>query len=831
MHLLCPWRFCRNANMLDKIKRYNAKGAELLLCIFFLGAFPLVIFLLYRPARKHQPDAALFLPYARLAEISYKDLRTPITGKGYEFEHVGDLLNRRVQIWRKVLFSKSPGSPKYVVVIRGTSTIQDLFQDLHLVVGATGFHTNDLIRTVEQIDRQLSNQDYVADLSKEKITFVGHSLGGSIAESLLICRHFKGIKGCTAISFDSPGQPDHFHSTYQTAECVEGSYTLNSTPNLVNMMFKSRARYFYVCGSGQDFAIQQVVATVVACVGQPVLSLARTFMGHNVAAHGMVNIREHVERGEIALHDQASWILLSSQCLGGISRAASLVSPPFRHLYNRVWKGTTLPLAPTIPEAASVAIRTAVVPPSPSLDNAPRTTSDLPEGFENIQLFQQYHVTERDWQRLQEWWRSTDVIIPFFGASGSGKSTTLNRLCLEAGGVGNIPTGGGVNNSTSPVLIPFFDDCEGRVFLLDWPGFGAERLVRNEAFIRGLRKTMEMLYDKIVCAVYIASELPLDCITDVYKILVRMELKVLPVLNAKNCRTPGDLEARLRNWRSVVNDMTAYIAEGNDDPTGATWKSFRDLFGQHVNLNRQSNVAAAQLRGREKKSVPLINFTCVNNLTRFVNTDVGDFRTQVHTLDVDGHVAVKSAHIISQHNDPLRGGRSVAITTRPRYPRNLSITHHNDVIMQIAWLEHRANTRPTTRGGRRFDPCIEHILLLSVLNLLRSIRWLACASCSTLYLPFYIKRESYNQSPLSNSSSADIREKAQCRLPRGIVVYAYHFLTIAPQREGRVRCLSSKRYDSGEIRTLAPEGNRLAVCRLNHSATLSSCLTAHVRLA
>lgn len=30
-----------------------------------------------------------------------------------------------------------------------------------------------------------------------------------------------------------------------------------------------------------------------------------------------------------------------------------------------------------------------------------------------------------------------------------------------------------------------------------------------------------------------------------------------------------------------------------------------------------------------------------------------------------------------------------------------------------------------------------------------------------------------------------------------------------------------KKCDSGEIRTLAPESNRLAVCRLNHSATLS----------
>ncbi|PRP88911.1 hypothetical protein PROFUN_00379 [Planoprotostelium fungivorum] len=30
------------------------------------------------------------------------------------------------------------------------------------------------------------------------------------------------------------------------------------------------------------------------------------------------------------------------------------------------------------------------------------------------------------------------------------------------------------------------------------------------------------------------------------------------------------------------------------------------------------------------------------------------------------------------------------------------------------WLEHRANTRPTTRGGRRFDPCIEQLLLLFV---------------------------------------------------------------------------------------------------------------------
>ncbi|PRP87077.1 ATP synthase F1 [Planoprotostelium fungivorum] len=29
----------------------------------------------------------------------------------------------------------------------------------------------------------------------------------------------------------------------------------------------------------------------------------------------------------------------------------------------------------------------------------------------------------------------------------------------------------------------------------------------------------------------------------------------------------------------------------------------------------------------------------------------------------------------------------------------------------IDWLEHRANTRPTTRGGRRFDPCIEQHLL------------------------------------------------------------------------------------------------------------------------
>ncbi|PRP88899.1 hypothetical protein PROFUN_00367 [Planoprotostelium fungivorum] len=50
----------------------------------------------------------------------------------------------------------------------------------------------------------------------------------------------------------------------------------------------------------------------------------------------------------------------------------------------------------------------------------------------------------------------------------------------------------------------------------------------------------------------------------------------------------------------------------------------------------------------------------------------------------------------------------------------------------------------------------------------------------------------------------------------------FRFRVGTAQRTGKVQCQWSKRYDSGEIRTLAPEGNRLAVCRLNHSATLSS---------
>lgn len=322
------------------------------------------------------------------------------------------------------------------------------------------------------------------------IVLVGHSLGATLAEAAvaLLEKQSKTTRNCSAITFDSPGQPAYWRKEHMSLP-MKNVMTLNSVFNIVNTLNKPCAEKFYSCGTGSRIPFSGLLNVVKQNLK---LSLSSAFR-FAVESHPMPVIINYLMSRNIVHEDPDSWPLFSGYCIKKVDSVVEYLTPlnnepriqeftPRRNLQrNSNSKGNFS--IPTFPEDGI-------------------TTPNS--------IYCAYDT--HDWHHFLEIINPSDILMPIFGTSGAGKSTTLNKILNLGGSDQKIPCGGGTNNSTNIYIVDFLHSDEERLFLLDMPGLGAQaQSTETNSFIQNsIEPLLNLACGNIGCALFILKDNLLD---------------------------------------------------------------------------------------------------------------------------------------------------------------------------------------------------------------------------------------------------------------------------------------------------------------------------------
>jgi hypothetical protein len=234
-----------------------------------------------------------------------------------------------IRLWRH-----KSGRRKWAVVLRGTSSVQDLASCYRLLYDSAFDATS---RRWEQdtdfiLDRVAALlKDAGIDPTVDNITFAGHSLGAAYAEFLLhhfrqltkasvkaafahgllsyLCRKFwHGVAVHDAVTIDSPGQPAQFRRAKGMPETLAGLITLNGPANPINLLNAPLAERLFCCQGGNTIA--QLVVRPLTTVFHLAMRHYADFAGNvaeSLEGHRVHNIERHLRSSRVTSTSRQAW--------------------------------------------------------------------------------------------------------------------------------------------------------------------------------------------------------------------------------------------------------------------------------------------------------------------------------------------------------------------------------------------------------------------------------------------------------------------------------------------------------------------------------------------
>lgn len=230
-------------------------------------------------------------------------------------------------IW--VLAPKSAAfiDAKCIIVFRGTHVLQDIVTDFKLAAAVAGDFDHDLLEICDSLFQILTESIFLRHgiTAEDNVILVGHSLGASLAEMMLLRLRAEFFKSVTAYCFDTPGLPDTFRSKFDPLQnLVNPELTLiYAFDNIFNNLTSAPSNA--VCYRvGNDPEIIKEVWRYIWTVPS-LLSGVHTLFVESLRSHSIDNIATHLSEGRF--HHDA---ITSGRCISGsILRFAFRLMRPF----------------------------------------------------------------------------------------------------------------------------------------------------------------------------------------------------------------------------------------------------------------------------------------------------------------------------------------------------------------------------------------------------------------------------------------------------------------------------------------------------------------------
>ncbi|PWN40432.1 hypothetical protein IE81DRAFT_325599 [Ceraceosorus guamensis] len=391
-----------------------------------------------------------------------------------------------IWIWQRN--STPPEQRQWIIAIKGTSNIRDLFQDGRLLLdtarpGRFNKWQRDAFALRRQVEELLT--ELGVNLDEDKVTFIGHSLGASHAEYLL---HFFRQRSRTqtnlyGFTIDSPGQPPSFRIETGMQGPLPNLTTLNAPPNLFNTLNVPVAQTLYCCGDGPDVHLN-IVWNVISTsynFSADVAWFALKAFGRYSANHYLKSIKDYLDDCDISETTAAQWPTYTNTVVAYIPILPSATA--FQPLAPGPGPGPRPP-RPRPPPPPTAAPHRPPVARRPQEDDHPGLER-LPGARNEMVTGVPYKCSgDGDVTRFQSMLVGSDKVLALIADSLQGKSSIFKVFVGLLFSDRRIRVSRRANTTRWPIVAKigeFVVDAENgkrrTVFLVDIPGLGGQGML------------------------------------------------------------------------------------------------------------------------------------------------------------------------------------------------------------------------------------------------------------------------------------------------------------------------------------------------------------------
>lgn len=413
-----------------------------------------------------------------------------------EYEVKGTYANNAIWLLRCVN-ARSPqhasaNSNCWVVLVRGTKTIDDAIVDLSLVAAVA---CNDNAKFDAFLDRRAKQLTLDAFLDhgvrkEHSITIIGHSLGASVVEAMFARLHAAGYKNVNACAFDSPGTPHDLRAKFPNTPWEKLSIVY-ARDNPVNNLCPAPPRAeTYLMYTRDPLELNAVgswllaLKTTLGLQGVTTLVSPKSLFEHCLGPHSIKCLAKGVERGWISRDENVSARQLSGKLVRAICRL--YLSARFTSSATGVAHSDG---SKSVPRKRNPKLSTATLehPEFPGADQALweyNKERKMASSHNRSPIVQPYSVTD-----LRNFTRGIspkhDIVIPLIGLTSVGKSSLLKAILELPPEDKTLLVGAKMNVTVTPAVILWkhveSEDGETcRVWLMDLPGVHGSSVTKED---------------------------------------------------------------------------------------------------------------------------------------------------------------------------------------------------------------------------------------------------------------------------------------------------------------------------------------------------------------
>jgi len=308
-------------------------------------------------------------------------------------------------------------------------------------------------------------------------------------------------------------------------------------------------------------------------------------------------------------------------------------------LYDQLKQGLAMALDVLQKRPADIpAIPTTPVGPTTSEESGPL----VPDAFQTRRAYPIHN--QGKWKEFTSLLRATDILITFMGTTGAGKSSTINKLAEIPEGH-KIKTGCTTNNSTFPYVVLWEEGNPerggGRIFLVDWPGFGAKIEDGFNGWVTDVPGALGQLRGSVACAVLVTRCARTDDQLATLTQLQENGLKVIVAIN-DDLDVTEHLADRVAQWKEKerITDVVTYNASARgENPYNpkSTFNNLASYIKRYVaDRAEEINTAAAASAALERRKERVMNFERQSKIDAAVTAGVviGTFAVAVTVAEV-----------------------------------------------------------------------------------------------------------------------------------------------------------------------------------------------------